>query len=74
MPDEPPRPGWRRPAVLLAIALDVVVFAIALMALASGFSFAYPDIDLALRAIVGNQRATREAARHMTATLATGAA
>ncbi|HEY6571247.1 MAG TPA: hypothetical protein VIZ22_13205 [Candidatus Limnocylindrales bacterium] len=48
MPDEPPRPAWRRPAVLLAIALDVIVFAIALVALANGFS----PIVLAFAAIL----------------------
>jgi uncharacterized protein (TIGR01777 family) len=42
--------------------------------LASGFTFAYPTIELALGAIVGNRRSVREAARHMTATLVTGAA
>ncbi len=49
MPDERPRPAWRRPAILLAIALDAVVFAIALVAIANGFS----PIVLAFAAILG---------------------
>lgn len=48
MPDVPPRPAWRRPAVLLAIALDVAVFVIALIAVANGFS----PIVLAFAAIL----------------------
>jgi hypothetical protein len=38
MPDDRARATWRRPAVLLAIALDVVVLALALLALVNGFS------------------------------------
>ena len=48
MPDDRGRPTWRRPAVLLAIALDVVVVAGALVALANGFS----PIVLAFAAIL----------------------
>jgi len=72
-----PAPAWPLRLALGAFADELLLGGqrvVPQAALASGFSFAYPDIDLALRAIVGNQRATREAARHMTATLATGAA
>ncbi len=43
------RRTWRRPAVLLAIALDVVILVVALIALANGFS----PIVLAFAAILG---------------------
>ncbi len=49
MPDERPRPAWRRPAVLLAITLDVVVLALAILAIVNGFS----PIVLAFAAILG---------------------
>ena len=48
MPDERGRTTWRRPAVVLAILLDVVVIALALLALESGFS----PIVLAFAAIL----------------------
>ena len=48
MPDDRGRATWRRPAVLLAILLDVVVIALALLALANGFS----PIVLAFAAIL----------------------
>jgi len=72
-----PVPAWPLRRALGAFADELLLGGqrvVPQAALASGFAFAYPDIDIALGAIVGNQRATREAARHMTATLATGAA
>ncbi|CAN5502838.1 TIGR01777 family oxidoreductase [soil metagenome] len=42
------------------------------VALASGFAFAYPTIDAALGAIVGNPRFTRAMAKPAAATLVTG--
>jgi NAD dependent epimerase/dehydratase family enzyme len=72
-----PAPAWPLRLALGAFADELLLGGqrvVPQAALASGFSFAYPDIDLALGAIVGNQRATREAARHMTANLVTGAA
>lgn len=45
----PSRAGWRRPAVLLAIALDAVVVIVALVLLANGGS----PVMLALAAILG---------------------
>jgi uncharacterized protein (TIGR01777 family) len=72
-----PAPAWPLRLALGAFADELLLGGqrvVPQAALASGFSFAYPDIDLALGAIVGNQRASREAARHMTANLVTGAA
>jgi hypothetical protein len=43
------RRTWRRPAVLLAIVLDIVVVVVALIAMANGFS----PIVLAFAAILG---------------------
>ena len=48
MPDERGRATWWRPAVVLAILLDVVVIALALLALESSFS----PIVLAFAAIL----------------------
>lgn len=48
MPDRPDRLARRRPAVLLAIILDIVVIAVALVAIANGFS----PIVLAFAAIL----------------------
>ena len=47
--DDRPRATWRRPAVVLAIVLDVVVVVVALVAIANGFS----PIVLAFAAILG---------------------
>lgn len=47
MPDRG-RAAWRRPAVVLAIVLDVVVVVVALVAIANGFS----PIVLAFAAIL----------------------
>jgi hypothetical protein len=44
----PRPPTWRRPAVLLAIGLDILVFLVALIAIANGFS----PIVLAFAAIL----------------------
>jgi hypothetical protein len=49
MTDDRRRATWRRPAVVLAIVLDVVVVVVALVAIAKGFS----PIVLAFAAILG---------------------
>jgi hypothetical protein len=49
MTDDRRRGTWRRPAVVLAIVLDVVVVVVALVAIANGFS----PIVLAFAAILG---------------------
>ncbi len=48
MADDEGRASWRRPAVILAIVIDVVVFAIAVAAISNGFS----PIVLAFAAIL----------------------
>ncbi|MDB5712383.1 MAG: SulA-family protein [Sphingomonas bacterium] len=71
-----PAPAWPLRLALGAFADELLLGGQRVMpqaALASGFRFVYPTIDDALGAIVGNQRSVRSA-RHITATLATGAA
>jgi hypothetical protein len=72
-----PVPAWPLRRALGAFADELLLGGqrvVPQAALASGFTFVYPTIDVALGAIAGNQRSAREAARHMTATLATGTA
>ena len=71
-----PVPAWPLRRMLGAFADELLLGGqrvVPQAALASGFGFAYPDIDRALGTITGDRRSAKAAARRIAATLATGA-